>query len=69
MTYPRDILRTHLLELNIRLYGDVLIMYAGDILKTLVGDVLRTFVGNVPWRYIENHMGTSVGCNFAKWVE
>ena len=38
--------------------------------------MLRTSVGDVSWRYIEDHMGTSVGLlfgkssgrNFAEWV-
>ena len=37
------------LELNIKLYGDVLITY----------DVLKTSVGDVPWPYIEGSTGTS----------
>ena len=41
---PQDVGRTRLLELNIRLYGDVLITSTGDVLKTSVGDI--------PWRYI-----------------
>ena len=64
------------MDLNIRLYGDVLITSARDILKTpvedalrtlqwdvlrtSVKDVLRTSVGDVPWRYIEDHMRTSI---------
>ena len=39
------------------------------------GDVLRTSVLDLPWRYVENHMGMSIGLfwgtssrrNFAEW--
>ena len=49
---PQDVCRTGPSELNIRRYRDILETSAGGILKTSVGDVL--------WRYIEDHMGTSV---------
>ena len=38
-------------------------------LRTSVDDVLMTSVGDAPWRYIEDHMGTSSGRNFAEWIE
>ena len=51
--HPQDIGRTHPLEVNIRTYGDVLIMSAEDVLKTLVG--------YAPWHYIQDSMRTSPG--------
>ena len=44
---------TRPLELQIRPYWDVLVTSAGHVLKTSTGDV--------PSRYIEDHMGTSIG--------
>ena len=55
--------------LDIGRYGDVLqtlhwnVLSTSyfNVLRTSVEDVLRTLVGDVPWRYIEDHMGTSIG--------
>ena len=33
----------------------------GDVIRTAYLDVLRTLVGDVLWRYIEDHMETSIG--------
>ena len=33
----------------------------GDVPRTLHWDILRTLAGDIPWRYIEDHMGKSVG--------
>ena len=41
------------MELHIRQYG--------DILRTSYFNVLRASVEDIPWRYIEDHMGTSIG--------
>ena len=48
-----DILRT--------LHWDILRMSYFNALRTSVADILRTLVGDVPWRYLEDHMGTSIG--------
>ena len=72
------------LVLHIEQYGDVLRTLLWDVLGTpyfnvlrmLVEDVLRSSVGDFSWRYIEDHIGTSVellfrkssGRNFAEWV-
>ena len=32
-----------------------------DVLRTSIEDVLRTSAGDIPWRYIEDHMATSIG--------
>ena len=47
--------------LHIGMYGDVLRTSYFNVLQTLVEDVLRKSEGDVPWRYIEDHMGTSLG--------
>ena len=88
---PRDVGRGRPLALHIGPYGDVpwtlhfhvLGTSVRDVLRTsvryvlgtLTGDVLRTLAGDIPWRYIEDHMGTSTGRlsgmfsghNFAEW--
>ena len=54
---------------------DVLRTSYFNVQRTSVEDVLRTSAGDVPWRYIEDHMGTSIGRllgtssgrNFAEW--
>ena len=82
---PQDVCRGRPLELHIGHYGDVLRTLHWDFLRTSyfivqrasVKDVLRTLAGDVPWRYIEDHMGTSIGRllgtssgrNFAEWVD
>ena len=43
------------------LYWDVLRASYFNVLWTSVEVVLRTLVGDVPWRYIEDHVGTSIG--------
>ena len=56
--------------LHIGQYGDVFRTLHWDVigtsyfnvLRTSVEDVLRTSIGDVPWRYIEEHMETSIGC-------
>ena len=40
---------------------DVLRTLYFNVQRTSVEDVLRTSAGDVPWRYIEDHMGTSIG--------
>ena len=43
------------------LHWDVLSTSYFNVLRTSVEVVFKTLVGDVPWRYIENHMGTSIG--------
>ena len=47
-----DLLRT--------LHWDILRTPFFNALRTLVEDVFRTSAGEVSWRYIEDHMGTSI---------
>ena len=49
-----DVLRT--------LHWDILRTSYFNVLRSSVEDVLRTSVGEVLWRYIEDHIGTSIGC-------
>ena len=57
------------LALHIGHYGDILRKLHWDVFRmsylnvqrTSVEDVLRTSAGDFPWRYIEDHMGTSIG--------
>ena len=42
-------------------YGDVRRTSYFNVQRTSVEDVLRMSAGDVPWRYIEDHMGTSIG--------
>ena len=58
---PEDVGRGLPLALHIGQYGDVPRMLRWYVLRTLVEDVLRTSIGDIPWRYIEDHMGTSIG--------
>ena len=50
------------MSLHLRQYGDVLRMLHWDVLKTPYFNVLGTLAGDVPWRYIEDHIETSVRC-------
>ena len=43
------------------LHWDILRTSYFNVLRVLAEDVLRTLVGDVPWRYIEDHTGTSKG--------
>ena len=81
---PQDVGVGRPLVLHIGQYGDALRTLLLDVLGTpyfnvlrmLVEDVLRMSVGDFSWRYIEDHMGTSVGLlfgkssgrNFAEWI-
>ena len=66
---PQDVSTGPPMALHIGQYGDVLRTLAWDVLgtsyfnvlSTSVEDVFRTLVGDVPWRYKEDHMGTSIG--------
>ena len=53
-------------------HGDVLRTLYFNVQRTSVEEVVRTLAGSVPWRYIEDHMGTSIGRlfsgrNFPEW--
>ena len=69
----RDVLRTlvgdihETLALHTGPYGDVPWTLHFHVLGTSVGSFLGTSAGDVPWRYIEDHMGTSSGRNCAEW--
>ena len=56
-----DVLRTLAWEVLRTLAWDVLRTSYFNVLSTSVEDVFRTLVGDVPWRYKEDHMGTSIG--------
>ena len=66
---PQDVGMRPPMALYIGQYGDVLRTLAWDVLRTSyfnvlstsVKDVFRTLVGDAPWRYKEDHMGTSIG--------
>ena len=66
---PRDVGRGRPFVLHIEPYRDVpwtlqchvLGTSVGDVLGTSARDVLRKSAGDVPWRYIEDHMETSIG--------
>ena len=47
--------------LHVGQYEDVLRTSYFNVLRTSVQDIFRTSVGDVPWRYIEGHIGTSIG--------
>ena len=49
------------MALHIGRCGDVLKTLYWDVLRTSYFNVLRTPLGDVPWRYIEGHMGKSIG--------
>ena len=73
ITSAGDVLKTSVrglpMALHIGQYGDVprtlrwyvLRTLYLNVLRTSVEDVLRTSIGDIPWRYIEDHMGTSIG--------
>ena len=50
------------MALHVGQYGEVPRTSHWDVLRTSYFNVLRTSVGDVPWHYIEDHMGTSIGC-------
>ena len=71
---PQDVGRGCPLASHIGHYANVLRTLHQDVLKTSyynihrtsVEDDLRTLAGDVPWRYLEHHMGTSIGCLLGK---
>ena len=76
--HSQDVDRGRPSALHIRYYGDILRTLQWDTFRTLYFEVQRTYVEDdrdVPWKYIEAHMGTSIGPilrtsserNFAEW--
>ena len=66
---PQGVGKGSPVALHIGWYGDLLREIHWDVLRTSyfsvlrtsAEDVLRTLLGEVPWRYIEDHMVTSIG--------
>ena len=63
---PKDVSRGRPLVLHIRQYGDILRTLhwdVRDVLRSSFFNILRTLVRDVHWHYVQEHMGTSIGCH------